>query len=127
MAKLSIRVDFESGSLGPGKVCLLELVAETGSIRKAAARMKMSYRKAWLLLQVLDETFGAPLVSTSTGGKAGGGAKLTTLGKLVARRYRELEQAAQTAARRHIQVLSKKAKSSSTRVPAQKGRPIVSH
>ena len=53
--------------------------------------MKMSYRKAWLLLKALEETFGAPLVATSTGGKAGGGARLTPLGTLVASRYRSLE------------------------------------
>src|SRR5262249_7256676 len=51
MPRLSIRIDFDKGSLGPGKAHLLELVASTGSIRKAAAGMKMSYRKAWLLLK----------------------------------------------------------------------------
>ena len=62
MTRLTIRIDFDDGSaLGPGKVRLLELVAETGSIRKAAAGMKMSYRKAWLLLKALEETFGAAL------------------------------------------------------------------
>jgi len=59
MARLTIRIDFGNGmALGPGKVRLLELVGETGSIRKAAAGMKMSYRRAWLLLQSLAETFG---------------------------------------------------------------------
>lgn len=67
MAKLSIRFDFDGGALGPGKVRVLELVAETGSIRKAAAGMKMSYRKAWLLLQAFEEIFGAPIVATATG------------------------------------------------------------
>ena len=109
MAKLSIRIDFDSGSLGPGKVRLLELIAETGSIRKAAAGMKMSYRKAWLLLQALEETFGAPLVDTATGGKDGGGARLMPLGKLVAARYRALEKAALQAAAPHVTHLRKKA------------------
>ena len=109
MAKLSIRIDFDQGSLGPGKARLLELVAQTGSIRKAAAGMKMSYRKAWLLLKALEETFGAPLVSTSTGGKAGGGARLTPLGGLVASRYRNLESAAAKAANPDPVVLARKA------------------
>jgi molybdate transport system regulatory protein len=108
MAKLSIRIDFDHGSLGPGKARLLELVAETGSIRKAAAGMKMSYRKAWLLLKALEETFGAPLLGTSTGGKAGGGAKLTPLGILVASRYRGLEKAAMKAANPNLIVLARK-------------------
>jgi len=45
--RLTIRIDFANGTaLGPGKVRLLELIGETGSIRKAAAGMKMSYRPA---------------------------------------------------------------------------------
>ncbi len=68
---------------------LLELIDETGSIRKAAVPMKMSYRRAWLLLQALEEAFGAPLVATATGGKAGGGARLTPLGRAVVARVPE--------------------------------------
>ena len=113
MAKLSIRIDFEGGSLGPGKVRLLELIAETGSIRKAAVGMKMSYRKAWLLLKALEDTFGAPLIDTSTSGKAGGGAKLLPLGKQVVERYRGLEGAADRAARLHLSALVAKAKTPS--------------
>ncbi|HEX4859691.1 MAG TPA: LysR family transcriptional regulator [Rhizomicrobium sp.] len=110
MARLSIRIDFDDGSaLGPGKVRLLELVAETGSIRKAAAGMKMSYRKAWLLLKALEKTFGRPLVETMTGGAKGGGASLTTLGKAVVTRYREIGRAATSGSGRHLTYLSNKA------------------
>jgi molybdate transport system regulatory protein len=108
MARLTIRIDFESGDqLGPGKVRLLERVAETGSIRKAATAMKMSYRKAWLLLQALEKAFRAPLVATATGGRAGGGARLTPLGKLVAARYRALETSASRAAAANLRALEK--------------------
>ena len=63
MTRLTTRIDFVNGAaLGPGKVKLLELVAQTGSIRNAAARMKMSYRQARLLLKALNETFGDSLV-----------------------------------------------------------------
>ena len=37
---------------------LLDGIAREGSIRKAAAAMKMRYRKAWLLIQNMQETFG---------------------------------------------------------------------
>lgn len=94
MPRLTIRIDFGDGSaLGPGKVRLLEQIGETGSIRKAAAAMKMSYRRAWMLLKALDTMFGAPLAATATGGKAGGGATLTPLGKAVVQHYRSLEKA----------------------------------
>jgi molybdate transport system regulatory protein len=125
VTKLSIRVDFDSGSLGPGKIRLLELVADAGSIRKAAAGMRMSYRKAWLLLKALEETFGGPLVGTSTGGKAGGGARLTPLGRLVVSRYRSLEKLAGQAARPDVVALTRRAqiaspKSATKRAPSVK-------
>ncbi len=108
MTQLTIRIDFGNGAaLGPGKVRLLELVAQTGSIRKAAAGMKMSYRQAWLLLKALGGTFGEPLVATATGGKAGGGASLTPLGRRVVAQYRALEKAAARAGARHIAALNK--------------------
>jgi len=72
--------------------------------------MKMSYRKAWLLLRALEETFGAPLVGTATGGRAGGGARLTPLGKLVVGRYRSVEGLAARAARSDMAALGERAK-----------------
>jgi molybdate transport system regulatory protein len=116
MARLTIRIDFADGTaLGPGKVKLLELIAETGSIRKAAVRMKMSYRKAWLLLKALKETFGEPLVEATTGGRAGGGARLTPLGRFVVARYRRLEEAAVRAGASPLAALARR--------PAAKSRP----
>jgi len=110
MARLTIRIDFDDGSgLGPGKVQLLELVARTGSIRKAAAELGMSYRKAWLLLQALRETFGTPLVETISGGKSGGGTSLTTAGREVVSRYRRLERVAGKAAAADLKALTRKA------------------
>jgi len=110
MAKLSIRIDFGDGSaLGPGKARLLELIEATGSIRKAAAGMKMSYRKAWLLLKALETSFAGPLADTATGGAKGGGARLTPLGKAVARRYRSLEAKAAKAAGADLKFLANKA------------------
>jgi molybdate transport system regulatory protein len=109
MTRLTIRIDFADGTaLGPGKVRLLELVAETGSIRKAAVRMKMSYRKAWLLLKALKDTFGEALVETTTGGRAGGGARLTPLGRFVVNRYRNLEQAAAKAGATPLTALARR-------------------
>ncbi len=109
MTRLTIRIDFDDGSaFGPGKVRLLELVEKTGSIRKSAVAMEMSYRQAWLLLKALEETFGAPLVATATGGKQGGGASLTKLGQFVVARYRELEVAATKATARQARALAGK-------------------
>jgi molybdate transport system regulatory protein len=100
MARLTVRIDFEgSESFGPGKVRLLELIDDLGSIRSAAAAMNMSYRHAWLLLQAVEDTFGAPVISTATGGAKGGGARLTELGRTLVAKYRSIEtQAAKATA-----------------------------
>ena len=79
-------------AIGPGKADLLEAIAETGSISGAARRMGMSYRRAWLLVDTLNQCFSAPLVGTATGGKGGGGAQITELGREILYRYREMER-----------------------------------
>lgn len=108
MTRLSIRIEFEGAeAFGPGKVRLLELIEEHGSIRGAAAAMNMSYRHAWLLLQAVEDTFGAPVITTATGGAKGGGAKLTELGKAVIARYRAIEAQAARAAATELTELSK--------------------
>ena len=105
MARLTLRIDLDTGSVGPGKIRLLEQVAATGSIRKAAAAMKMSYRRGWLLLQALEASFGRPLVETATGGKQGGGARLSQTGRAVVTAYREAEDAAARAAKHQLAAL----------------------
>lgn len=81
-------------ALGPGKIELLEALQKTGSISSAARSMKMSYRRAWLLIDTMNQCFKAPLVSTATGGKGGGGAKLTDLGQSVLMQYQRMERIA---------------------------------
>jgi molybdate transport system regulatory protein len=107
MVRLTIRIDFAPGhALGPGKVSLLEQIEETGSIRGAAAVLKMSYRRAWLLVQATEKTFGAPLIVAATGGRKGGGASLTALGKKVVRLYRAVERRAERGAAKEIHGLA---------------------
>jgi molybdate transport system regulatory protein len=92
MARVSLRLGFaDEQALGPGKVRLLELIGETGSISAAGRAMKMSYRRAWTLVDELNRMFRDPLVEARPGGAHGGGARLTEAGTDVARRYREIE------------------------------------
>lgn len=89
---LRFRVDFGSRcSLGIGKIELLEAVARTGSISQAARDMKMSYRRAWLLLEDLKTSFDQPVTHASVGGRGGGGVILTPFGVRVVAAYRRLE------------------------------------
>ncbi len=80
-------------AFGPGKAELLQRVAETGSIGKAALRMKMSYMRAWSLVQTMNRCFKEPLVAAAHGGEGGGGAALTETGRKVLVLYRQMEQA----------------------------------
>jgi molybdate transport system regulatory protein len=105
-ALLSVRVDFTPGGrLGPGKADLLEAIEETGSISGAGRSMKMSYRRAWLLVDALNRMFERPLVEASPGGAKGGGARLTPLGREVVAHYRAIESKALKAAAMHIEAL----------------------
>lgn len=67
--------------LGGGKVMLLKLIQETGSISEAARQMEISYAHATTLLKVMNEGFSSPLVIANKGGNARGGAQLTETGK----------------------------------------------
>jgi molybdate transport system regulatory protein len=78
-------------AFGPGKADLLELIAETGSIGKAASRMKMSYMRAWTLVQTMNQCFNKPLILATHGGEGGGGAELTESGRQILALYRRLE------------------------------------
>jgi molybdate transport system regulatory protein len=81
----------EEIAFGPGKVDLLVVVAETGSIREAAERMGMSYMRAWKLIKTMNACFKEPLVEAVRGGRAHGGASLTRTGKKALELYRQME------------------------------------
>ncbi len=84
------------GQIGPGKIRLLQSIAEHRSISAAARAEGMSYRRAWLLTDQMNKTFGHPVVQTQTGGNTRGGAQLTPLGEDIVARYLELMEQAQS-------------------------------
>ena len=97
--RLTIRFDFTpERRLGPGKAALLESIAETGSISAAGRAHKMSYRRAWLLIDELNHLFSEPLVKAQPGGPKGGGASLTAAGQAILKSYREAERKMREAA-----------------------------
>ena len=98
----------DKAALGPGKADLLEGIRDTGSISGAGRRMRMSYRRAWQLIDALNTDFGAPVVETLTGGKGGGGAQLTPLGDEVLTRYRRIEDACAEAIAADVAALRKR-------------------
>ncbi len=103
MTRLTLRIDFDDDrALGPGKVRLLELIGETGSISAAGRAMGMSYRRAWLLVNALNQTFRLPVVEARGGGAGGGGASLTPFGTGLVDSYREMERDMQKVLARRI-------------------------
>jgi molybdate transport system regulatory protein len=97
--------------LGPGRVDLLELIGDTGSLRSAAERMGMAYMTAWNHVRILNRRFRTPLVVSTRGGKAGGGAALTPMGRQVVKLYHRMEarsHAAIQAGFREFQTLLKR-------------------
>lgn len=96
--RIVLELDFGEGrAVGPGKIRLLELIGEYGSIAAAGRALGMSYRRAWLLVDSLNTSFTEPAVSTQLGGRGGGGATLTGFGRDLARTYRDMERDAQSA------------------------------
>ena len=81
-------------AIGPGKADLLEAIDRCGSISAAARDLGMSYRRAWQLADVMNHSFRERVVEAGTGGKRGGGARLTPLGREVLARYRAMEDKA---------------------------------
>lgn len=89
----SIRLDFAGERrIGPGKIELLERIMETGSISAAGRRLKMSYRRAWLLVDAMNRMFAEPVVIAAMGGVHGGGAEVTDFGRRLVETYRAVEK-----------------------------------
>jgi molybdate transport system regulatory protein len=97
--RLSIRIDLASGDrIGPGKIALLEAIRSSGSISAGARALGMSYRRAWLLVEEINDALREPAVMAETGGRRGGGAALTPVGERVVGLYHAIETHARTAA-----------------------------
>ena len=106
--RLTIRLDFELGRrLGAGKIALLELIEQTGSISAAGRAHQMSYRRAWLLVDELNQLFSAPLVAAYHGGAKGGGAALTDQGRRIVALYRDAEAKMRAAAQGEIAAIER--------------------
>jgi molybdate transport system regulatory protein len=111
MARVRISIVFESGArIGPGKARLLESIRDTGSISAAARDMGMSYKRAWLLLDSINQAFTEPVVTAATGGLGGGGATLTPFGAEVLERYCCVRDEANRMAADDLEALARRAR-----------------
>jgi molybdate transport system regulatory protein len=74
-------------ALSRWRVQLLEAIAATGSIRAAAAQMKITYNLAWHRLDEMEQALGVQLVHRQRGGPGGGAAQLTEQGRAYVARF----------------------------------------
>jgi len=93
---ISLRINLGTRPIfGHGKAKLLDAISAHGSISAAARKIGMSYRRAWLLTDAMNQDFKLPLIESTLGGKGGGGAKLTDEGIKVLKLFRSMESKAQ--------------------------------
>lgn len=106
MARVRLHIHLDGNhTLGPGKVQLLEGVRDHGSISAAARAMEMAYRHAWEMIDDLNQGFRRAVVETASGGRAGGGARLTEFGEELVRRFRAMEVSTERAIARDLRAL----------------------
>jgi molybdate transport system regulatory protein len=122
-----LRIDFGTRCcVGPGKTALLEAIQRTGSLSQAARDLGKSYSRAWQLASSLNVSFPKTIVLLTRGGRGGGGAQLTSVGRELISRYRTFEGDIQARAERAFRALSGEARKRSQRAAAAPDNPIGS-
>ena len=90
---LKIKIEVHDNfNIGPGKIALMEAIISCGSISSAAKTMGMSYRKAWKLVNEINNASKTKIILTNTGGKGAGGAKVSPDGISFIKAYRNIEK-----------------------------------
>lgn len=91
--KSRLWIEGENGTfLAEGRVALLKEIDSLGSINAAAKNMKMSYRKAWEMINAMNSEATEPLVVKVSGGKNGGGTVVTETGKSAIKAFEKLNK-----------------------------------
>jgi molybdate transport system regulatory protein len=109
--KLRVWVVFGARTkFGDGRAQLLELIDELGSLKRAVARLGMSYRNAWGYLRELEKVAGFKFLERRPGGGPRGGTRLTKAGKKFLGRYWRFRKGLDSVAGRHFAKSFKKAR-----------------
>ena len=85
---------------GEGLHELLTLVDQHGSLAAGAAAMGLAYREAWGRVRAAETALGGSLLKRHAGGRGGGGATLTPLGRTLLARFEAIAAGLSTEAQR---------------------------
>jgi molybdate transport system regulatory protein len=85
-------LDNNGKAFGEGPYQLLKRIRKTGSLHKAAMEMKMSYRKAWVTINAIEEKLGFSLLERKVGGTSGGGSIITPSGLELMKHYEQFRK-----------------------------------
>jgi molybdate transport system regulatory protein len=103
-----IRLDLANGHhIGPGKIALLEAIRAKGSIMAAARHLGMSYRRAWLMVENVNEALSKPAVTSVQGGYYRGGSVLTDAGEKIIQIYHSVEGRTMTSAYQELRAIAR--------------------
>ena len=98
IARFRLRLSVgETIAVGPGKIALLQAIAEHHSLNAAAKSLGMSYKRAWDLINELNGLLNEPAVTSVKGGASGGGTLLTETGVRLVALYRSIDERAALA------------------------------
>ena len=82
----------EDAQISDVRISLLEQIGETGSITQAAKAVGISYKTAWDAVDAMKNLSGEALVESLSGGKGGGGTRLTEAGQKLVQTYRMIQK-----------------------------------
>ncbi|MDF0716107.1 winged helix-turn-helix domain-containing protein [Muricauda sp. 334s03] len=88
---------------GTGRAQLLMMIEKNGSLSKAAKEMGMSYRKAWAMVDDMNQRGQQPYVELHKGGIKGGGAELTEVGKKVLASFQKMNDKINETVQQHTE------------------------
>jgi molybdate transport system regulatory protein len=77
----------------------------------------MSYRRAWRLVDDMNNCFRDPVIEAQQGGAHGGGTTLAPLGKRLVERYHAIEADALAATNKHLHEIKASLKNSQASRP----------
>ncbi len=96
-------IDNNGKAFGEGPYRLLTQIEKTKSLHQASMDLGISYRKAWLMLQVVEEKLGISFLDRQVGGVSGGGSHMTAEGKAFMRRYEKFRKEIESSLERTYQ------------------------